>query len=227
MLNTFMNKHVFLVAGVLLAAAAAVHAQAQQSALTQAEMNLKWATKKVIVETYTNVAVASYVPPVAVRPEPRSAARYATPEQAASALLSAMAAGDYEWWLGIWSRESREMMQQRYRETGRQPADIVANWRGTLTERAGFLTGKAEYVRQKTNYALIRYKIVGGKLSAQDATGKVTDLGTNEIESTLVFKRSNDRWEAVQDLAADPVLHNSALLWDPNRTEVRISRPAE
>ncbi|NRR32085.1 hypothetical protein HSX11_18070 [Oxalobacteraceae bacterium] len=203
----------------------ALLAMAAQSALAQSQ--LKSSIKKVVIETYTTVGVGTFVPPQPVAALTRGKVSYNTPEQAAIGLLSAMAAGDYDWWLSSWSPEARAMMEQRYSETGRQPAEIIANWRGLLGERPVVLLGKAEYVRQRTTYALVRYRVRGGQLTAQDLTGKVTNLDSNEFENTLSFKLSKGRWEAVQDLASDPVFHFSGQLWDDSKSEIRISRPAD
>jgi len=209
--------------------AALILATSASAALAQAEPRLVTANKKVIVENVTTVAVGTWTPAVPVTAVSRASASYATPEKAAVALLSAMAAGDYAWWLSIWSPEARALMTQRYQESGRTSADIVANWRGILTERPAVLVGKAEYARQRSIYALVRYRTTGGSgLTARDLkTGKVTDLGSKDFENTLAFKLSNGRWEAVQDLAADPVFHGSGMLWDETKSEVRITRTAD
>ncbi|WP_028100701.1 hypothetical protein [Pseudoduganella violaceinigra] len=213
-----MNKSV-TVFGLLLLAAAALPAQAQSQTKTS--------VKKVVVETYTTVGVSTFVPPQPVTALTRGAAGYSTPEKAAVALLSAMAAGDYDWWISMWSPEARALMEKRYRDSGRQPADIVANWRGLLSERPAVLLGKAEYARQRVTYALVRYRVHGGNLTTQDTTGKVTQLDTKDFENTLSFKLIDGRWQAVQDLASDPVFHYSGELWDDSKNEIRISRPAE
>jgi len=118
-------------------------------------------------------------------------------------------------------------MEKRFRDSGRQPADIAANWKGLLTERPVVLVGTAEYTRQRVHYALVRYRMRGGKMSNQDITGRVTELDTKDFENTLSFKQIDGRWQAVQDLAGDPVLHFSAQLWDDSKSEIRISHPAE
>lgn len=193
----------------------------------QAESQLKSSVKKVVIETSTTVGVGTFVPPMPVQAVTRGTASYLTPERAAVALLSAMAAGDYEWWLGSWSAESRARMEKRYRDEGRQPADIVANWRGLLTERPVVLLGKAEYARQRVTYALVRYRMSGVNLTLHDKTGKVTPVDGKDFENTLSFKLVDGRWQAVQDLAGDPVFHYSGQLWDDSRNEIRISRQAD
>lgn len=193
-----------------------------------ADSGISWKTKKVVVEYYTTVGVGTYTPSISVKPSAQSTASYSTPEKAASSLLSAMAAGDYDWWLSIWSAEAREMMTKRYQEIGRKPSEIVSNWKGILTERPVALIGKAEYVRRGVTYALVRYRMTGVNLTAVDTkTNKVTKLGAKEFENTLSFRQINGRWEAVQDLASDPVFENSAMLWKDGTNEVRLSRPAD
>ncbi len=188
---------------------------------------VKMTMKKVIVETFTTVSVGPYTPAIAVKASTRAAAKYFTPEAAAFALFSAMAQGDYDWWFSVWSVEARALMTKHYQDTGRKQAEIVAGWQGILKDNPVFLTGKAEYARKGVNYALIRYKKTGMNLTSEDIkTHQVTKLGT-EFENTLAFKFNNGRWEAVQDLATDPVFHNSVMLWDDTKSEVRISKPAD
>ena len=200
---------------------ALIVAASASAALAQGVPQLATATKKVVVEHGTTISVSTWAPPVFVMAVSRSAANYRTPEKAATALLSAMAAGDYAWWLSIWSPEARTLMTQRYQETGRTSADIVANWQGLLTKRPAVLVGTAEYSRQRTTYALVRYRTGGGNgLTAHDLkTGKVTDLGVKNFENTLAFKLSNGRWEAVQELASDPIFHSSGRLWDASKSK--------
>lgn len=208
-----------VIAGLLLLAAAALPAQAQSQ--------LKSTMKKVVLETYTTVGVGTYVPPMSVNAVTRGTASYLTPEDAAVAFLSSMAAGDYDWWLSIWSTESRAAMEKHYRDTGRKPADIVANWEGLLKDRPAVLIGKAEYWRQRVGYALVRYRVRVGNQTRVDLDGRVSELKTKDFENTMSFKQIDGRWQMVQDLASDPVFHFSAQLWDDSKQEIRISRPAE
>jgi hypothetical protein len=189
---------------------------------------LDWKKKSVIVEYVTQVLVATYPVPVKLVMQQQNQASYFTLESAMQAQFSAMARGDYESWLAGWSKESREMMAKRYAESGRKPADIVANWKGLLTERQVYLIGQAQYAKGGVTFALVRYRMTSpDELTSVDAfTGKVTKLGTKDFENSLVFRKNDVRWEAVQDLAADPVLQSSAMLWDGTKTEIRISRPA-
>lgn len=219
-------QRTLMLAALLMTGATHVHSQAQ-SGSTQPQ--LVTVNKKVIVESVTKVDVGTYTPSLPVQAVSREQARYNTPENTAIAMLSAMAAGDYDWWLSIWSEEARAMMTKRYQEAGRKPADIVAPWKGILTTRPAVLVGKADYGRQRTSYALVRYRTnSANELTLHDSkTGKVTPLGIRHFESTMSFRFNNGRWEAVQELAADPVFHGSGMLWDESKTEIRITRPAE
>jgi hypothetical protein len=186
------------------------------SALDQGEPRATVTSKQVIIERVTPVQVTMFETPVPVRAVSRAEASYTTPEKAAVAFLSAMAAGDYAWWFSIWSSDSRAFLTKHYQDTGRQPADVVKYWRGLLTEQKAFLVGKAEYVRDMKPYTLVRYRTT----LLDQATGK-------PFEQTLVFKVSHGRWEAVQDLLRDPVLVAAEQLWDERKKEIRVTLPGD
>lgn len=184
--------------------------------------------KKVIVEYRRNIAVFVYEKPITVARLEKGATRNQNPEQAAVALFSAMAASDYDWWLSQWSTESQQMMLDLYKQQGRKPADMVKNWAGLLTTRPVELLGRAEFVRNGDNFALIRYQIPSRSLTGLDVTtGKQIDLGKQNFFGTLVLKRSRDlRWEASQELSSDPLMADDSELWAPERLEIRITRAA-
>lgn len=189
---------------------------------------LEWKKKSVTVEYVTQVFVATFPTPLQVKLEKLSLGAYFTPEGASIAQFSAMARGDYDSWLAGWSKESRESMLKRYAESGRKPSDITAPWKGLLVDKQVYLLGEAQYSREGKSYALVRYRMTLPEemVSVDKATGKTTKLGKKDFESTLVFRKSQEKWEAVQDLASDPVFGSNEMLWDATKSEIRITRPA-
>jgi hypothetical protein len=189
---------------------------------------LEWKKKSVIVEYVTSVIVATYPEPLKMEMQKQNLTSYFTIEGAINAQFSAMARGDFDAWLAGWSKDSRELMLKRYAESGRKPADIVENWKGVLTTQPVYLVGQAQYARAGVNYALVRYrmKTLNELTTVDKVTGKTKSLGTKDFENTLVFRKNQEKWEAVQDLASDPVLGSSEMLWDATKSEIRITRPA-
>lgn len=211
----------FFVLALLTATAA--HAQPQGSS------KLVTINKKVIGETVIPVTVGTYTPPLPVSAVNHSQARQDTPENAATALFSAMAAGDYERWLGVYSAPSRAMMVKRYQDSGRKPADVVANWKGTLTTRPVVILGRADFRQHGATYALVRYRMTMlNEMTLTDkVTGKTTPLGTKHLEIAMPFRLNQGKWEATQELAADPLFHQNHLLWEDSKSDLDLRRPAK
>lgn len=181
--------------------------------------------KKVIGDNITLVSVGTYSPGLTVHAAPRAQGRDNTPEGATMALLSAMAAGDYEWWLSTWSPESRTTMTKQYQKSGRKPADFVANGKGTPSSRPAVILGRADYRQGGKAYALVRYRTTGAnELTAKDMTGKVPPSGTKHFENVLSFRLHQGQWVATQELASDPLFHNASLLWDTKLSEIDLKK---
>ena len=189
---------------------------------------LDWQKKKVVVEYETQVLVATYPEPIKLLLQAQDKVSYLTPELAAQAQFSAMARGDYEAWLAGWSKDSREMMNKRMLEAGRKPSDMSAQWKGLLVERPVVLLGQVQYAREGRDYVLLRYRLAtANKVTITDPrSGQSTASDGKGFENTMALRKNNEKWEAVQDLAGDPVFANSALLWDASKREVRITRAA-
>jgi hypothetical protein len=185
--------------------------------------------KKVIVEYQRDIAVFHLEKPISVPRLKKEQARNQNPEAAAIGMFSAMAEGNFDWWLSLWTKDSQILMLNRYKEQGRTPADLTKNWVGTLTDRPIEIVGKAEFVRKGENFALVRYRSLNRKLTTVDInTTKQADAVTQDFYGTMVFKRSNElRWEASQDLISDPLMADDSDLWDVKKTEIRVLRKAE
>lgn len=184
--------------------------------------------KKVIGETMTLVSVGTYSPALPVHAIHRTQERDNTPEGATIALLSAMAAGDYQWWLSNWSPESRTMMTKQYQKSGRKPTETVASWKGMLNSRPAVILGRADYRQDGKAYALVRYRTTNAnELTAKDkVTGKVSSLGATDVEEVLSFRLHQGQWVATRELASDPLFHNASLLWDTKLREINLKKMA-
>jgi hypothetical protein len=208
-----------------------IFANYSKNAFAQNEnkINEKIILKKVIVEYRRNIKVTIFENPIAITKMKEKSTKFQNPQQLAGAMFSAMAAGDFDWWLSLWSLESRDLMLRHYKEQGRKPVDITKNWAGTITERPIELVGKAEFTREKRNFTLLRYRIPQRNLiGINDRNGHSTELGRQDFFGTLVMKQADDLyWEASQDLVSDPMLTDDAELWDKNKTEIRIIRNAD
>ena len=148
--------------------------------------------KSVVEERVYFFTVRTYDPPVAVTPlATRSEASFDNPENSAITHLSAMVAGDYDWWLSTWSKTSHKMMTERDKKAGRSPDFWKEAWRKVFSNRTIELTQRVE----TGDYVIIAFKLISK-----------SNPKSKEIQSELVLKKFNQKWLGTQDLNSDPVL---------------------
>lgn len=184
--------------------------------------------KKVIGGDVTLVSVGTYSPPLPVHAIQRAQGRDNTPEGATIALLSAIAAGDYQWWLSNWSPESRTMITKQYQKSGRKPTEIAAHRKGMLNSHSAVILGRADYRQGGKAYALVRYRSTStDALTANDkVTGKIAASSIKDVENVLSFRLHQGQWVATKELASDPLFHKASLLWDTKSREIDLKKMA-
>ena len=149
--------------------------------------------RQFVFEHVYNYKRMRYQPPVTIQPVIRDRATYATPEQALTAHVSAMQAGDYDWWLADWDEASRAFLIERMAVLKQTPAFWREAW-------ARVLQGPVVLVERIDSgpfgpYVMLIY-------SVRDKGGKET------VRSAFVARYENGRWVATQELAADPFFHH-------------------
>jgi hypothetical protein len=149
--------------------------------------------KQFVVENVYNYEKFTYSPPIVIAPVVRDKASYATPEQTLVAHISAMLAGDYDWWFSNWDQRSQVFMQERNKQANRTPADWRAIWAKTLAGQQIVLTERVE-TGPFGPYVMLVYVL-------RDKAGKDT------FRSTYVAKLEAGRWVGTQELAEDPLFH--------------------
>jgi hypothetical protein len=133
----------------------------------------------------------SYKPPIVIQRIPRSSASNATPEQAFAAQISAMLAGDYDWWLSNWDANGQKFHKERNQQMQRSPAE----WRN-IWDRA--LRGQQVRMTERVvtgpfgPYVMLLYEM-------HDTDDKLT------LKSNFVAKEEAGRWVATLDLSEDPL----------------------
>jgi hypothetical protein len=151
---------------------------------------------KVVVENEYQFSARQYSPPVEVQVVRRDSASYDAPESAAIAGISAMAAGDFDWFRSTWDEASRAVLETRDRQMKQDPAFWVKTWKGAFTDRRIELTARID----TGEYVLIAYRLVPRNAAPAAPNGNAP------VELVVVLKSDNGKWMATQELAADPVL---------------------
>lgn len=160
--------------------------------------------EKVVEEMAYFYNLKAYQPAVPVRPVVREQAAYDTPEDAAIATISAMVAGDYDWFLATWTPDARRAFEQRNTDLRRGADFWTAAWQTAFGgDKSVELTHRVE----TGAYVLIAYTIVDPAVPQIAAD---EDTGVRRPFLTAVLVEQEGRWLSTQDLAADPVL----MFWD-------------
>jgi hypothetical protein len=149
--------------------------------------------KQFVVENIYTYERLVYSPAIVIQRVVRDKASYATPEQALVSHLSAMLAGDYEWWLSGWDKGSQKYLDERSKQVNRTPADWRALWAKALVGDQIVLTERLE-TGPFGPYVMLVYVL-------RDKAGKDT------FKTTYVAKLEAGRWVATQELAEDPLFH--------------------
>jgi hypothetical protein len=152
--------------------------------------------------------VALYAPPLLVaQPVPKAEARDDTPERAFISRISAMMAGDYEWWLSTWDENGRRVTQERDRKSGNTPDGWRRQW-------AAIFSGSRMELRKRIvtgEYVVLTYVLRSSE--GQQA---------NELELPAVLRQREGRWQSTQDLSSDPLLPASPWISGVNDKDITV-----
>ena len=145
------------------------------------------------VEFLINYSRREYRPAVAIPAVQRGNATYTTPEEAFISQMSAMRAGDYDWWLNGWNETSRKQIAQRDAEMKRGAAFWRQAWERNLTGKQVNLVERLE----SGIYVLLVYTIT-------------TPAKDNQVEFRSIFVTKNEggRWVSTQELGSDFLFHH-------------------
>lgn len=146
---------------------------------------------KFVVEYVYNYTKRAYTPEIVFKAVTRNAASYATPEQAFISHYSAMASGDYEWWLSGWTTEAQGGIQQRNARMNRTAKNWQEIWSKALRGETIKLVERVE----TGPYVFIVYKMF-------DERGKAT------MQSIYACKLVKDKWLATEELSEDLMFHH-------------------
>lgn len=143
-------------------------------------------------------------PPVLIQPIAKAAERYGTAEEAMVSRVSAMMALEYEWFMTTWDSASRKLTVERDQAAGRTKDFWLQQWKDM------FRFARVKLVRriETREYVILTYHLV---------TPEGKDIGQG-IEFPAVFKISDGRWAATQDLAADDL--PDASPWVTGKREI-------
>lgn len=148
-------------------------------------------TGKFVVEYVYNYTKRAYTPEIVFKAVAGKDASYATPEQAFIAHYSAMAAGDYAWWLSGWTTEAQSNIQLRNVKMNRTAKSWQEIWSKALRGETIKLVERVE----TGPYVLIVYKMF-------NESGKVT------MHSIYACKLVKDKWLATDELSEDLMFHH-------------------
>ena len=157
-----------------------------------------------IVEYIYNYVIRKYDPAVKFKPITREKVSYGTPEECFIAHFSAMYAGDYEWWLSGWDKESQELLKEQDKKMNRTPDDWPEIWRKAMKDDEIKLIERVE----TGPYVFIVYKMFDQK-------------GIPTFHSMLACRIADGFWKATQELARDPMFHHFASGKDRVKLNVR------
>jgi hypothetical protein len=154
--------------------------------------------RRFVLERVYNYERMQYTPQALIQRVSREAATYNTPEEAFIAQMSAMLAGDYDWWISGWDEAAQELQRTQNEEQKRTPAD----WRG-IWERV--LKGQQIYLVERLEtgpygpYVILVYSL--------RQPGTPGTEGRETFRGMFVSREVGGRWLATQDLARDPMFH--------------------
>ncbi len=146
---------------------------------------------KFVVEYVYNYTKRTYTPEITFKAIARNDASYASPEQAFVSHYSAMASGDYEWWLSGWTTEAQNGIHQRNVKMNRTARTWQEIWSKALQGETIKLIERVE----TGPYVFIVYKMF-------DASGKAT------MHSIYACKLVKDKWLATDELSEDLMFHH-------------------
>ncbi len=125
----------------------------------------------------------------------RPAATLETPVDALIARMSALRKLDYDWWLSLWDKRSRELYQEKDRREGRNRDYWLTLWKAQFRDARILVRKKIEYGK----YTIFTYSVLS-------KTGQ--DIGGG-IEFPLVLAKEDGNWKVTLDLRANPLLSES------------------
>ncbi len=144
-----------------------------------------------------------YDPPVLVEQLAGPVGGIRGPEQTLFELVSAMRAGDFDWWLGLHDSEARARLEGALERPGHTPEDLKAGWQARFRGRPVELTRWIETGR----YLVLVYRL-GGEGTAAGGTGPGGNgrgSGPGE-EIPVVLTTKEGQWLVSFDLEDDPVV---------------------
>jgi len=143
--------------------------------------------KKFVIEYVWNYQYREYKPPVTITAVERSTSSYDTPEQAFTALISAMMTGDYNWWFNSFTETSQKKRKEIDKEQNLTEQQWTQSWKQMLPGRRVQLENRTE----TGGYVLLGYTL---RSIPED---KVV------YRSAISFKKENNKWLDSMDLATD------------------------
>ena len=152
--------------------------------------------RKTVTEHFDYVEMEYAPSPVLTQFVSCDEASFATPEQAFVSRLSAMVAGDYEWWMEHWDAESQVIVNARNAQSGETPQDWIKRWSDQLISLRFKLVRRVE----TGDFVVVTYQLVDQ--DGADASG----VG---LEFPTAFRKVEGRWMATQMLAADALMNLS------------------
>lgn len=112
------------------------------------------------------------------------------PEEAFISRMSAIVAGDYDWWLETWDESSRKLVLEKNKASGHDKKFWLEQWKEQFSNRKIVPVRKIETGK---DYVIITYKIF-----TED--GKEASSG---FELPSILKRINGKWYSTLDLKSD------------------------
>jgi hypothetical protein len=161
--------------------------------------------KQFIMENIYNYTQSRFVPPVVIYPVSRIGSGDATPEESCISFFSAMKAGDYEWWLSLWTAKSKELIAERNQQSKRTPQDWVASWNTILKDKQVVLVERLE----TGPYIILVYSLQS-----------LGPISKETFRSLYAAKYQDGHWRATQELEKDPFF--SHYLDGKDRTSMTI-----
>ena len=184
------NSHNIVMIVLVLLLAMAANTLSAQSLKPKFKVSSE-VTKQLIVETIYTYRVMKYEQPVTINlltKEDQSS--YSTPEDAVAAHFSAMYAGNHDWFMNSWTKDSQIKMRERDISLRRTPEFWLDTWKKILPVKTVQLVTRIE----SGSYVFIEYQLVS----------RETNQPT--FHDTLALKDEDGKWRITQELAADPVL---------------------
>lgn len=144
--------------------------------------------RQFVVENIFNYTRSHYEPPVIVQTIPKIQSADATPESAFISFISAMQAGDYDWWFSMWTLRSQQSIADQNVKMKRTPQQWIASWSAVLGGKQVTMLERLE----TGSYVVLVYGLKeNGTVSAET------------FRSLCVLTYEDGHWRATQDLATD------------------------